>query len=146
MQQTILTCQEMFNNIREKIREGVKADGKDHKGFIKVSFFPINEEDETVYEFSCALDPSFEMDVNVISYFETFNIKKRTLYGATETEGLTDRVYIFKDFMEVTVRVGGAGANNGTFADYRAFAESTQEAISKSLVNQDDEHFSIEIG
>ena len=140
MQQTILTCQEMFNNIREKIREEVKTDGKDRKGFIKVSFFPIDAEDEIVYEFSCSLDPQFEMDVNVISCFETFNIKKRTLLGEPKTEGLTDCVYVFNDFMEVTVRVGGAGDNN------RSLVESTQEAISKSLMNQEDNHFSIEIG
>ena len=140
MQQTILTCQEMFNNIRKTIREEAKANGKDRKGFIKVSFFPYGLEDEEVYEFSCSLDPEFEMDVNVISCFETYNIKKKTLYGKNVTEGLASCVYVFKDYMEVTVRVGGAGDDN------RKLAEKAQEAISDCLSNRNDDHFSIEIG
>jgi hypothetical protein len=129
----------MFKNIRERIREEAKADEKDLKGFIKVSFFPYGADEEVIYEFSCSLDSKKEMETNVISCFETYNIKKRVLYGKNVTEGLTDCVYVFKDFMEITVRVGGAGDDN------RVLAGVAQEAISKSLEGRNDDHFSIEL-
>ena len=129
MQQLLLICQDMFNDIRNAIREEALSDGKTREGFIKVSFYVRNE--EALYEFTSSLDPKLDIDMNVISGVETYSIKRRTECSPKNVDADDGSVYALEDYCEATVRVGGAGDRN------RELCLLAQRIIEKSLMEQD---------
>lgn len=128
MQQLLLICQDMFNDIRNAIREEALSDGKTREGFIKVSFYACNE--EALYEFTSSLDPKLDINTNVISGVETYNVKRRTECSPKDADANDGSVYALKNYFEATVRVGGAGDRN------RELCLLAQKSIEKFLAEQ----------
>ena len=153
--------QEVVMAIRDMIRKEAEMLKITVPGAIRISFEPYTEEadkllgglsdfrshaeneqipeDIALYECSFALCPAADYAMNVSSDYSDIHIKKRTLLLGNQAEGLTEKVFVFANFMDVTVRVYGAGEKNGFLASM---------AISAITPFFEERHsdFSLEVG
>ena len=143
MQQKILSCQ-----LIKAIRDAVRKEARDLEvpkkaGYIKISLIPstreadgmlggfsdilgleqIEDEDVASYEYAYALYPSLGFSSTETSSYAIAYVKKRKLISGGESDGTTDCVYSWNDYLEITVRVSGADDKN------KALAESAYDVI-----------------
>ena len=128
MQQKTITCQQMVKAIRDAVRKEAKNQSVFVPGAIKISFMPATKEaddflggfsdkgDDAMYEFSYALFPELDFMTKVSSDYAEIHVKKKKLLTGNQTEGATERVYSWDDFLDITVRVFGADTKGLTLA------------------------------
>ena len=122
MQQQNCQRKEMVKAIRDAIQAGAKPLKK--AGSIRISLVPytvkadewidgISRKDDLGYfEYVFSLNPSLEVMRHDVSDYTTISIKKKKLLGGKAAEGMTEKVYVFDDYLDITVRVCGDESKN----------------------------------
>ena len=139
MQQKSLDCRQMVKAIRDSIRrEAGNLGFSVHPGYIKISLVPCTEEADEIaggysdvsrstagkpipedfanYEYTYAFKPEVGFSANEASSYVNISIKKKKLLTGNANEGATERVYVWEDFLEITVRVSGVDDRNKVLA------------------------------